>query len=628
MNIADVFFRALLDDTQLQVDSKKAGDKAGVTMGGKISSSLKGALKGSTVGIVDGLKIGAGISAFGALDTAVSSVVGILGDAVAAARADEESQARLGAALKANIPNWDGNTRSIEATILARQKLGFTDEEQRKSMAILVGATHDVNKAFEINATAMDLARLKGIGLEEASLALVKVEGGQYRALKALGIQLPKNATAQDALNAVQKVATGQAATYAATSEGKLLVSQIKLSEAMEKLGYIIMPAVTDAMVSIADAAGPVVEGLIAVVTAGQKAVDWANNLVGANTEAAASADLLGSKTTPLGQALHYAADELSGVNEGTRQVARAMAAARGGMDTDGRGMAASFGGVVVAAKTLAKDGGQSFEDLGTSGQTMAQRLRQNADSIASRIKALTITLLGEATAMINGYYDPIIAQDDLRVQKDQVAADEVARNATKAGTAARHQADLTLANSQKNLDQTRLNLLASGALTAADQKAWLTDLQRKYASATGSARSDIGKLIAKINELQNVASTAVKITLVQSTQNLRERAAGGPVTAGQPYIVGEKRPELFIPDVSGRIIPDVPNMNWRPPTLPPTSTPPAAQNAGDTIINNNLSTYGTPTRADTPFEVVTQLRRAAQFGIGIRPRPTAWRPG
>ncbi|MGB3044537.1 MAG: tape measure protein [Xanthobacteraceae bacterium] len=36
-------------------------------------------------------------------------------------------------------------------------------------------------------------------------------------------------------------------------------------------------------------------------------------------------------------------------------------------------------------------------------------------------------------------------------------------------------------------------------------------------------------------------------------------RASGGPVTAGQPYIVGEKRPELFVPRQNGMIIPQVP---------------------------------------------------------------------
>lgn len=36
-------------------------------------------------------------------------------------------------------------------------------------------------------------------------------------------------------------------------------------------------------------------------------------------------------------------------------------------------------------------------------------------------------------------------------------------------------------------------------------------------------------------------------------------RAKGGPVTAGMPYVVGEERPELFIPNVSGTILPEVP---------------------------------------------------------------------
>lgn len=35
--------------------------------------------------------------------------------------------------------------------------------------------------------------------------------------------------------------------------------------------------------------------------------------------------------------------------------------------------------------------------------------------------------------------------------------------------------------------------------------------------------------------------------------------AAGGPVTAGMPYVVGERRPELFVPDQDGRILSSVP---------------------------------------------------------------------
>lgn len=41
-------------------------------------------------------------------------------------------------------------------------------------------------------------------------------------------------------------------------------------------------------------------------------------------------------------------------------------------------------------------------------------------------------------------------------------------------------------------------------------------------------------------------------------------REEGGPVRAGQPYIVGERRPEVFVPNTSGTILPRVPSGSGR----------------------------------------------------------------
>ena len=38
-------------------------------------------------------------------------------------------------------------------------------------------------------------------------------------------------------------------------------------------------------------------------------------------------------------------------------------------------------------------------------------------------------------------------------------------------------------------------------------------------------------------------------------------RASGGPVAAGQSYLVGEQRPEIFTPDVNGRIVARTPSL-------------------------------------------------------------------
>ena len=128
--------------------------------------------------IATGLGIGAGIGAFNLLSSAVSEAKDALGDATRAAMADESSQAKLRTSLAANVQEWDGNTAAIEDVLKARMELGFSDDEQRESLSLLVAKTGDVTKALDVQRSAMDLARLKGIGLAEASKAVALGMGG------------------------------------------------------------------------------------------------------------------------------------------------------------------------------------------------------------------------------------------------------------------------------------------------------------------------------------------------------------------------------------------------------------------------------------------------------------------
>jgi len=54
------------------------------------------------------------------------------------------------------------------------------------------------------------------------------------------------------------------------------------------------------------------------------------------------------------------------------------------------------------------------------------------------------------------------------------------------------------------------------------------------------------------------LASEGLTSLIQTGIESIQGRASGGPVTGGQPYIVGEKRPELFVPNSNGRIVPDV----------------------------------------------------------------------
>jgi tape measure domain-containing protein len=85
-------------------------------------------------------------------------------------------------------------------------------------------------------------------------------------------------------------------------------------------------------------------------------------------------------------------------------------------------------------------------------------------------------------------------------------------------------------------------------------------------------------------------------------------KAIGGPVRAGQPYIVGEHKPELFIPDQAGRIVPQLPS------------------GAASAMITYS-PTYAIDARGSTP-DAIAALRREMlatrqadmqQFGTRVR---------
>lgn len=62
------------------------------------------------------------------------------------------------------------------------------------------------------------------------------------------------------------------------------------------------------------------------------------------------------------------------------------------------------------------------------------------------------------------------------------------------------------------------------------------------------------------VDELTAILNARVGIVVTVTAHKGTGKALGGPVKANQAYIVGENRPELFIPDTDGTIIPNVPS--------------------------------------------------------------------
>lgn len=209
-----------------------------------------------------------------------------------------------------------------------------------------------------------------------------------------------------------------------------------------------------------------------------------------------------------------------------------------------------SFKDSVVSSITQAFSFGEAYEAAKASGITFLEALTSQAEqatTFADRIKTLVMmglskeaiqqVLAAGATAgtaiandLIAGGATTIKETNEL-VQTTQDAADEVGLLAAT-------------------------NFFGAGRKTAQDT---LAGFKEQFGKG-GPGRKE---LMGVMDSLAADAKRAVQID-VSVTKNITEivtkipgKAAGGPVTAGKPYIVGEIGPELFVPRVSGTIVPN-----------------------------------------------------------------------
>lgn len=194
--------------------------------------------------ILTGIGQGVGQKIFGLLEEGIGKVTGALEDSVKKAEEYEVASTKLDAALKSNVAGWNGNRESLNGYLDRQTALGFSVTETTNSFAQLVAATGDVAKAQKFQAAAMDLARFKGISLADATDALTKVEGGSYRVLKSLGIEMHKGASQAEVLGAVMKVAGGQASAFMNTAVGKMDEANAKIDDMQVKVGQKLIPVI------------------------------------------------------------------------------------------------------------------------------------------------------------------------------------------------------------------------------------------------------------------------------------------------------------------------------------------------------------------------------------------------
>lgn len=154
--------------------------------------------------------------------------------------------ARLDAALKANIENWNGDKSAIDAVSKSAEHFAFVNDDVENGVADLVVHTHNLNEALEIIPVAMDLARFKGISLQQAAILLGKAYDGNTTSLARMGIKLDKGAKGLDAIRQAARKVAGQAEKTASTFSGRMGAMGASVSNFQEDVGQKLIPVLED----------------------------------------------------------------------------------------------------------------------------------------------------------------------------------------------------------------------------------------------------------------------------------------------------------------------------------------------------------------------------------------------
>lgn len=458
--------------------------------------------------------------------------------AAAKAAADEEASIkRLDTALAANTKITDEQRKQMDQAVESRQNLAFSDDALRDSLARLVPRTKDVTKAMELQAIAMDFARLREIDLKTASEVVGKVFSGNTSILTKYGFTLKKGATATEGLAAIQAASAGQAEEYSKTVAGALETIGIVVDNVVEDVGRPILVLLAEILVNFRDNILPKIREFgVAFAEAFVRAIEQLRPFI----------------TTMLTQVLP-AVIAVGGAIIGTLVAALSELGSFIG-DNTGLVLAAAaaytaFTVVINGAAAALRAKVAIMGLLNISISALGGPITVAVAVIAALIAGLVVAYNSskEFRDIVDALFKAIQPLIKVVVDLALFIGTNIVRAFGLAVTVVSELAKILWGD-------------GNGPLAIA-----LNAIGKVFDAITAPIRFFIGLVEGAIRIVQTLINLANNLPFVggflpaQGTRTSRERgrAAGGPVTGGEPYIVGERGPELFVPNRSGNIVPN-----------------------------------------------------------------------
>lgn len=197
-------------------------------------------------------------------------------------------------------------------------------------------------------------------------------------------------------------------------------------------------------------------------------------------------------------------------------------------------------------------------DDVGDASQDMAKKVKSSAHIVTTTWAEMKKAVVDAARELIDKAFGPIIAQDRLAATEAEIAAQRRILASSKSTDAEKRDAKSRLHELGQDNAQYLVELAEAGKTNSKAYKDGLKELRREIKNAKGPAKAALQEVLDKILEIERVGKVVPINIRVNSKGNIGvsgARASGGPELAGRAYWVGERGPELHVPETNGRIL-------------------------------------------------------------------------
>lgn len=172
---------------------------------------------------------------------AIAGVTGMMADLAREGASDVAAMEAVRVATENTGASWATAEGQISDYIdKMRDSAAISDDQMKPALASLIATTGDYTRSMELSGLAADVARGKNMDLKTASELIGKVAMGNTTILKRYGIVLDENATAEEALAALQQKFAGQAEAYGNTTKGQMESLTYRIADFRENIGTAV----------------------------------------------------------------------------------------------------------------------------------------------------------------------------------------------------------------------------------------------------------------------------------------------------------------------------------------------------------------------------------------------------